>query len=73
MASKIQKSPSNSRLHGRLEALEDVVEVEEEPLEAHEVRKTPLDTKIVRETQIEIENQSKNHRREEDFTTFGKS
>jgi hypothetical protein len=38
-----RKSPSNSRLHGRLEALEDVVEVEEEPLEAHEVRETPLE------------------------------
>ena len=36
MTSKIWKSPSDSRHHGRLEALEDVVEVKEEPLEAHE-------------------------------------
>ena len=36
MTSKIWRSPSNSRLHGRLEALEDVVEVDREALEAHE-------------------------------------
>ena len=47
---KIWKSSSYSRLHGRLEAfheaqetLEDVGEVDQEPLEAHEVRETPLE------------------------------
>ena len=34
--------------HEAQETLEDVGEVDQEPLEAHEVRETPLDTKIDR-------------------------
>ena len=81
MTLKIQKSPSNSRLHGQLEAfheaqetLEDVGEVDQEPLEAHEVRETPLDTKIDRSKARKHRRLKKNFaRRRNDLpTTTGK-